>query len=282
MNKMRVMITGSSGFIGRNVTKVLENENLEIIKVSRSEGYNLVNWSQVSEIVKCDVIIHLAANTFVPDSFNNPREYYENNISATLNVLELARVWDSRLIYLSSYCYGAPQYIPVDEKHPINPHNPYSQSKWISEELCIAYCRDFDLSVIAFRLFNVYGPNQTGSFLIPEILDQIKRFKNVVLKDPRPKRDYIHIDDVVLAIHKAINMNLHGFNEFNLGTGESIDVKTVVDIIKHKSKIQFDVNYTHEYRKGEVLESVADVSKLKKHFNWAPTIHFDEGSLSLL
>ncbi|MDB4256318.1 NAD-dependent epimerase/dehydratase family protein [Flavobacteriaceae bacterium] len=278
---MKVLLTGSSGFIGSNLSTFLNDKNIEIFKVSKSEGYDLLDWSKIQNLPKCDIIIHLAAYTFVPDSFENPRDYYYNNITITLNILELARSWNAKVIYMSSYCYGPPKYIPVDENHSINPHNPYSQTKWISEELCSAYSRDFGLSVIAFRLFNVYGPNQKGSFLIPEILNNIKHNNKVKLKDPRPKRDFIHVNDVVLAIYKSLEIDFKGFNEFNLGTGRSISVKELVNAIKDINKLDFKIEFTNEYRKGEVLDSVADISKLRKYFSWSPSISFEKGVLTL-
>jgi len=228
------------------------------------------------------VLVHLAAKTFVPDSFNNPGDFYQTNLNLTINALELARKWKAKVIYMSSYFYGAPQYIPVDENHPLAPHNPYAQTKYLSEELCKAYHRDFGVPVIAFRLFNIYGPGQTGNLLIPEILEKIKAGGSILLKDPRPKRDYIHINDVISAIMAGIHSNDMGFNIFNLGTGNSYSVHDLVSLIKSYSKIDFKVEFSNEFRKGEVLDSVADISRAKNILNWVPQIHLDYGIKTLL
>ena len=273
---MRIAVTGSTGFIGKKLVVSLIEKGYEVVEISRGKGFDICQWESVKSISSCDVIMHLAAKTFVPDSFDNPRAFYEVNTTATINALELSRLWKSKLIYMSSYFYGAPQYVPVDEMHPINPHNPYAQSKLISEELCKGYHRDFGVSVTAFRLFNIYGPGQNDSFLIPEILKQITSGK-VTLKDPRPKRDYIHVDDVISAIIRTIEMQLEGFNIFNLGTGNSSSVETLVEILKKVSPYKFDVEFTHEYRKGEVLDSVSDTSKLKNAIGWENKIDIAEG-----
>lgn len=278
---MRIAVTGSGGFIGSHLVPKLKASGHEVVESSRDQGCDLNNWDSVKDIQKCDVLIHLAAKTFVPDSFNNPREFYQTNTNLTLNALELARNWKSKVIYMSSYFYGAPQYIPVDEKHPLNPHNPYAQTKYMSEELCKAYSRDFDVPVIAFRLFNVYGPGQKGSFLIPEILEKIKKGVKITLKDPRPKRDYIHVNDVISAIEAALSYNHSGFEVLNLGTGKSVSVEELVSTIQQCSAQKFEVEYTHEYRKGEVLDSVASVQAAKEILNWNPLVDLTEGIKTL-
>lgn len=278
---MRIAITGSRGFIGSHLIPQLKNQNFEIVEISRDTGYDLTQWESVKDILKCDILIHLAAKTFVPDSFDNPGDFYQTNLNLTINALELARNWNARVIYMSSYFYGSPQYIPVDENHPIAPHNPYAQTKYISEELCKAYTRDFDIPVIAFRLFNIYGVGQKGSFLVPEILEKIKSGGIITLKDPRPKRDYIHVDDVVAAMIAAISYQEKGFHIFNLGSGNSISVEDLVSVIKRYSPYNFEVKFTHEYRRGEVLDSVADVSRIKSKLNWQLRVTIDAGIKSI-
>lgn len=273
---MRIAVTGSKGFIGKKLVVSLIKNGYEVIEISRSKGFDICEWKSVKNINSCDVIIHLAAKTFVPNSFDDPRTFYEVNTTATINALELSRLWKAKIIYMSSYFYGTPRYIPVDENHPINPHNPYAQSKLISEELCKGYHRDFDVAVTTFRLFNIYGPGQNESFLIPEILKQIESGK-VILKDPRPKRDYIHVDDVISAIIRTVEIQLEGFNIFNLGTGSSSSVESLVEILMKISPNKFNVEYTHEYRKGEVLDSVADTRKLKAEIGWENEIDLAEG-----
>lgn len=277
---MKIFVTGATGFIGSSLVKSLSKENIEVVAASRSKGVDLTNWDTLKDLEPCDMVIHLAANTFVPDSFENPRTFYFNNVNATINALELARKWDVRLIFLSSFLYGKPAYVPVDEKHNITPHNPYANTKWVSEEICRGYSKDFDVPVVSFRLFNVYGPSQKGSFLIPEILQQAATGK-VVLKDPRPKRDYIHITDIVRAIMTAVTGEWEGFNVYNLGTGRSHSVEEVVDLIRQYGGYEFEVTYTHEYRKGEVLDSVADISKVKQELYWEPTIPLKDGVKTL-
>jgi nucleoside-diphosphate-sugar epimerase len=276
----RIAVTGSQGFIGVHLVARLKTEGYEVLEISRSTKIDICDWDAVKELPKCDTLIHLAAKTFVPDSFSNPRDFYDFNIRATLNALELAKTWNAKLINMSSYFYGTPQYIPVDELHPIAPHNPYAQTKLISEQLCSGYNRDFNVPVLSFRLFNLYGPGQKGSLLIPEILQQIPSGK-VVLKDPRPKRDYIHIHDVVSALMLSITTPFKGAVILNLGTGVSSSINTLVDYMKEECPIAFEVLFTNEHRKGEVLDSVACTKKIEKELGWKPMISLQQGIRTL-
>lgn len=274
---MRIAVTGSSGFIGKHLVPALEDESYEVVQISRLKGYDLGNWKEVKDIAPCNVIIHLAARTFVPDSFNEPRAFYIDNHKLTVNAIELARIWGAKMIFMSSYFYGPPQYIPVDEKHSLNPHNPYAQTKYLSEEVCRAYYRDFGVDVLSFRIFNIYGPGQKDSFLIPEIISKLKSTSTFQLKDPRPKRDYIYIEDVVQAITTGVKNQSPGFHAINLGTGISTSVGDLMNHIIELCQDTISVSYTNEYRKGEVLDSVADITQLNNILKFKPQTSLKDG-----
>lgn len=223
----------------------------------------------------------MAAITSVPQSFENPYDFYDINFKSTLNALELARKLSAKFILMSSYSYGEPEYIPVDEKHALKPHNPYPQSKLISEDLSKSYARDFGVNIIAFRAFNIYGPNQSEQFLITEIYKHIQNGK-VVLKDPRPKRDYIHILDVISALNKAILSDIKGFNIYNLGTGISYSVEDIVNVFKKLVPYNFEVEFKNEYRRNEVLNTVADIHKISLDFDWIPKIPIEQGIQTII
>lgn len=272
----RIAVTGSAGFIGARLITSLKARGFDVVEISRTGGYDITNFDSVKGIAKCDVVVHLAAKTFVPDSFKNPLEFYAFNLNATLNVLELAKVWNAKVIYVSSYVYGRPMYTPINEEHPLSFHNPYAQSKLLSEELCLGYHKFFGLSFDILRPFNIYGEGQDESFLIPEIIKKAKT-GHVVLKDPRPKRDYVHVDDVVDAICSSAISNNTGYNIYNIGTGISYSVLSLVEIIKKSLNIDFVSEFTNEYRAEEVLESVADITRIKNELGWVPKVSLEDG-----
>jgi UDP-glucose 4-epimerase len=276
-----IAVTGSSGFIGRHLLGALREQQYNIIEIDIEKDLDISDWSKARNIPHFDIIIHLAAKTFVPDSFKRPHEFYFVNQSSTLNVLELARINSASVIYFSSYLYGTPEYLPIDEKHPLKPHNPYAQSKIICEKICEGYYRDFGVPVIIFRPFNIYGPGQNSSFLIPGIIEQQKSGK-ILLKDPRPKRDFIHVSDIIYAVMLAIKLENPGLQTFNLGTGKSYSVEEIVNLIIKYYGIWTVVKYTNEYRPGEVLDTIADIRKISTVLKWSPSINIEKGLDALL
>ena len=153
-----------------------------------------------------DTIIHLAAKTSITNSINNPYETYYNNICGTLKILDFARERKiKKFINMSTYVYGKPLYLPIDEKHPINPHTPYNKSKIISENLCKYYSNDYGINIVTLRPFYIYGSLSNPLSFIPSITQQIKKNGNVFLSRENTKRDFLHIDDFINLILKILD-----------------------------------------------------------------------------
>ena len=131
----RILLTGANGFIGKNFIDIL-SKKYKIIKITRESEIDILNLESLLKIDYIDVVIHCAAKTFVPDSFDNPYEFYEFNMQSTLNIAEFCRLKKiSKVIYLNSYPYGNPKYLPIDENHSMSFHSPYNKSKYLSEIL---------------------------------------------------------------------------------------------------------------------------------------------------
>ena len=266
---MKIAITGSSGFVGTALKQKLIKANHKIIEIDFDLGFDLTNWESVKKIECFDVLIHLAAKSFVPDSFENPSSFYKTNILTTLNALELCRKYKAKMIYTSSYVYGSPKYLPIDEDHPIVAFNPYAQSKIIGEDLCKGYFRDFDVPVIIFRPFNIYGRSQDHNFLISKIIKQAYKGR-IELEDSRPKRDFIFIEDVVDAYEKAISYNTSKFEIFNIGSGQSTTIRMISEINVKKKNNKIPIFFSEKRRKNEVLETLASIEKAKNLLKWHP------------
>ncbi|HEY6915439.1 MAG TPA: NAD(P)-dependent oxidoreductase, partial [Paludibacter sp.] len=205
-----------------------------------------------------------------------PKKFYTTNYLSTLNMLELCRINQARMIFFSSYVYGHPQYQPIDENHPIQAFNPYAQTKVICESLCEGYNRDFNVPVTIFRPFNIYGTGQNPDFLIPSIIQQARNGK-IIIKDDRPKRDYIHVEDIVNAVITAIGNAQSGLHTYNLGTGVSHSVKEIVDIVRSLFNSEIDYLCTNELRPNDVMDTIADIRKIKAELNWQPTVSIHDG-----
>lgn len=274
-----VLITGSSGFVGKWLTQSLTKKGFSIIKFDKEENKFINNWNHLKEIKEIDFVFHLAAISFVPFATKNPRLAYEINTFGTLNILELCRLNNAKLIFPSSYIYGTPKYLPIDEKHPINPQNTYAKSKFLAEELIKAYEEDYGLKSIILRFFNIYGPGQSNIFLISKIVSQLKKGK-IVLDDPKPKRDFVYIQDAINAYIKAMAYKKSGI--FNIGSGKSHSVDEIVKKVIEIYGKEVKVKYLQKRRKNEVMDCVADIKKAEKELKWKPNIALEQGLRTML
>lgn len=279
---MNLLIAGSRGFIGSNLLSQLSISNFNIITIDIDEGVDLTKKEMLNRLPKFDTFIHLANLSYVPDSFTNPETFYRVNYLSTLNALELCRKNNAELIYLSSYIYGNPKYLPVDEKHPINPFNPYAQTKVICESLCRGYNRDFGVKSTILRPFNVYGTGQKGQLLLPEIFAQLKNGnKTIQLKDAKSRRDFVNVIDVAGAIIKSIGASKN-FNEYNVCSGQSYSVQEITEIINSKLKNPVKFEFGRSDRLNEVNETIGSFDKIQKELSWSPNISLEAGIEALI
>jgi len=278
---MRVAVSGSSGFVGAVVTKALRAQGLEVIEIDLRTGIDLTAWESAQQVGDFDVLVHLAGRSFVPESFERPRDFYHDNLVAALNALEMCRLRKAAMLHTSSYVYGIPQYLPINEEHPVCGFNPYSQSKLLTEGLCEGYWRDFGVPVVITRPFNIYGPGQNREFLIPTIVEQARRGK-IVLRDPKPRRDLLHVDDLAAAYLAIIRTGIEGFDVVNFGAGVSYSVAELAELAAAAAGGPVEIEYTYEERPSEVADTVADIGKAKRRFRWEPRIPVDAGLAAML
>jgi len=282
LNELNILVTGSQGFVGTHLVNALKRKDVSVKEIDIKNGIDITNWTQLYNNIKTlshiDVLFHLAAIVFIPFSFKNPRITYTVNTMGTLYMLEIARILDiKKFIFASSYVYGLPHYLPIDEHHPINVKSPYNRSKILGEELCKGYHEDYGLKCIILRPFNIYGKGQNEDFVIPSIIAQLPSNK-IILENPNPKRDYVYVDDVVSAYIKTINYEARDMDIFNIGSGMSYSVNEIVGKIIHLAKRnKVTVSYTHKERKSEINNIIADIRKAKEKMNWQPTIDIDKG-----
>jgi nucleoside-diphosphate-sugar epimerase len=273
---MVIAVTGSNGFVGRNLISFLKKSNDEIIELDLLKGIDITNQNDCSNIPAFDVVVHLAAKIFVPDSYKLPHDFYFTNYIGTLNMLELCRKFNARMIFASSYVYGNPQYLPIDENHPLVAFNPYADSKIQGENLCRSYHNFFGIKTIIVRPFNLFGRGQHNIFLISSILEQAKT-GTINLQSSKPRRDYIYIDDMVAAYIKMIYNTQINFEIFNIGSGKSYSVKEIAEMINNEYGNKLHIKFSNLERLNEVENTVSDIQRAKSILKWEPQITMLEG-----
>ena len=273
----KILITGGQGFLGKTlVNELKKNSSYEIYEIDL-HNCNLLKDNLIFD--RLDHIFHLAAKTFVPDSWENPNEFYEVNILGTSKVLELCRLHKANLTFVSAYVYGTPLKLPINEQHPLNISNPYMHSKVIAESLCSFYSNNFNIKTTIIRPFNIYGINQRDDFLIPKIIKQVlnNNVKKIQLNSVDPKRDFIFLDDVIRALLLTMGNRDSMLDIYNVGAGESISINRLIKKIFDISKIEKELIIENLIRKNEIMDVVADITKIEKELGWRPMYNIDEG-----
>jgi len=271
----RILLTGANGFLGKSLKEEYNNK-YEFIDVSRESDIDILDLDALMKVDCIDVVIHLAAKTFIPDSFSNPYSFYNFNLNSTLNIAEFVRKKEiKKIIYLNSYTYGKPKYLPIDENHTVSFHSPYNKSKYLGEELLFKYLENI-CNVVSFRLFNIYGKNQNQNFLIPTIIKQALYDKKIIVKDLKPKRDYLYIKDLIDLIDLAIEKE-DSSGIFNVGSSKSSSVKEVIDNVLDIMGSNKAIFSEDMVRENEVLDCYANIEKVKEYFNWEPKYNLHDG-----
>jgi len=275
MNK-KLLVTGSEGFIGSNlVQKLSMQKDYDISTFDIQDGDICTGPLPFSGI---DHVIHLAARTFVPDSWTDPQSFYMTNIQGTANILDFCHRQKSSLTYISAYVYGKPEFLPITEDHPLAPNNPYMHSKVMAESLCEFYTQNYRVPITILRPFNIMGPGQREDFLIPHLIRQLldSGSKEIHVKDLLPKRDFLHLDDLLDAIINTVSAtSTRGI--YNVGYGESYSVEQIIQVIMDITGIRKEVITENQVRKNEIPDVRADISRIKSVLGWEPRVSFREG-----
>jgi len=264
-----ILVTGSTGFIGKPLVRRLEQRGDTVHHFARSLGNDILDKCAFNPFLDKGIatVFHLAGLTFVPNSWSNPAEFYAVNSLGTQHALEFCRATRAHMIYISAYVYGVPQYLPIDEGHPVAPNNPYAHSKWLGEEMCRFYAGHMGVKATVLRGFNLFGPGQDARFLLPWIVIQAKQGKEIVVKDDLPRRDYLHVDDFVEACTLAMQ-TADKFRIYNVGSGYSLSVREIIEAVVRAAGNSVGWRCTGEVRQNEIPDTVADCSAIYRELGW--------------
>ena len=301
---MRVLITGAGGFVGRHLsahlgrvqakarligTTFFPSETVHQA-VNEHRRIDLKGYEQVHDLLRdCrpDAIFHLAAQAFVPRSFEDPWETLENNIRAQLNIIRASLELDIQpriLIVSSAEIYGAvaPDQLPLDEDAAIRPTNPYSVSKVAQDMLALQYYLSHDLPIMRARPFNHIGPGQNERFVAPAFAKQIAAIEEdagdavIYVGNLEAKRDFTDVRDIVRAYHMIVEKGKPG-EAYNIASGLAHSIRHLLDTLLQLSDIEIEVRVDPErLRPVDVPEIRGDSRKLRRDTGWQPKLSFED------
>ena len=308
----KALITGITGFAGSHLAELLLKEGLEVYGTyrwrSKTENIDkirdhitLINAdirdstsiSAVIRTVKPRYIFHLAAQSYVPQSWNAPAETLFTNVIGTSNLLEAVRKesMDSSVqIAGSSEEYGLvyPHEVPITENNPLRPLSPYGVSKVSTDHLGWQYCHSYDMSIVVTRAFNHSGPRRGEVFATSNFAKQIAQIEKGItpsiihVGNLEAKRDWTDVRDTVRAYWLAIR-NCQPGESYNICTGISWSIREMLDILLSYSDCRVGIVHDDErMRPSDVPVLLGDCSKLKLATKWEPLIPFEQTMLDLL
>jgi NAD dependent epimerase/dehydratase len=304
MEKLNALITGADGFIGSHLTELLVREGFKVKALSQYNSFNYWGWLEdvdcrneievlngdvrdshyCMQITKdVDIVFHLAALIAIPYSYVAPDSYMDTNIKGTLNICQAAlENGVRRVIHTStSEVYGTAHYVPIDEKHPLQPQSPYSASKIGADAMAMSFFNTFNLPVTIARPFNTYGPRQSARAVIPTIISQIASGKKQIkLGDVTPTRDFNYVADTCRGFLELALCDKAIGEAVNIGSNFEISIGDTLNLIRElmNSNVEF---ITEEQRirpgKSEVFRLWCDNSKIREMTSFEPHYSIREG-----
>ena len=300
---MRILITGGAGFIGSYLCEKYTKEGHTVLCLDNFLSGNLLNerhllihrnfkliegdildfilLERISRDV--DAIFHLAAQIHVDRSYVEPRLTYEINVMGTQNILEVARIYDvKKVIHTStSEVYGSAQYVPIDEKHPLDAPHPYGASKIAADRMCHAYVTTYGMNISIPRFFNIFGPRQRDIGYGGVISIFARRVLNdmppIIYGDGKQTRDYTYVEDSVRAFDLILNHNSR-IDPINIGTGKEVSIIGLANLIIGLCGKKGKIKAVHvEPRIGEVKKLIADRTRAKEVLGWEPKYTLKDG-----
>ena len=299
-----VLVTGADGFIGSHLTEMLLEKGYRVKALSQYNSNNDWGWlegiqeSDRLEVLSGDIrdphycqyiakdvdtIFHLAALIAIPYSYVAPDSYVDTNVKGTLNICQAARENDGvRVVHTStSEVYGTAQYVPIDEKHPLQPQSPYSATKIAADAMAMSFYNAFDVPVTVARPFNTYGPRQSARAVIPTIISQIASgMKSIKLGDVSPTRDFNYVEDTCRGFIALASSDSTIGKTVNIGSNTEISVGDTLNLIKEL--MSSDVEFVKDEQrlrpgKSEVFRLKCDDSLIRELTGFKSEVSIEEG-----
>lgn len=305
---MKILVTGSSGFIGSHLSEYLVKRGHQVVAFDRYNSNNHYGWLEkstyknkikfilgdirdydsVNKAMKgCNNIIHLAALIGIPYSYVSPTAYIKTNIEGTFNVLESAKNLKVRQVIVTSTSevYGTALSKKLSENDELKAQSPYAASKIAADQLSLSYYRSFGLPVKIIRPFNTFGPRQSARAVIPTIITQALTKNKIKVGNLKTTRDFLYVEDLCNAYEKVLKSDKLLGEVVNVGVDSEISIKDLImkiSKILNKKLITVVEKKRVRPKKSEVFRLKCDCSKLKKITNWKPKYKIDQGLIELI
>lgn len=306
LKNKKVLVTGAGGFIGSHLVESLLEKGAHVRAFVKYNGRG--DWGMLSDlpvdsqknievisgnicdpffvhkaVQGCDYVFHLAALIGIPYSYVAPNDYVSVNVQGTVNVLQACRSEETpRMVHTStSETYGTAQYVPIDEKHPMQGQSPYSASKIGADKMVESYFNSFELPAVIVRPFNTFGPRQSARAFIPTAISQAITRDKLIMGSMDPVRDMTFVKDTAEGFIKVGLCDKVIGQTVNLGVGKGATigemVKTILKILgKEDMPIEQDLSRIRP-AKSEVMRLISDNTIARDVCGWRPKYTLEEG-----
>ncbi|MCH7604791.1 GDP-mannose 4,6-dehydratase [Patescibacteria group bacterium] len=303
MKKKNIAVIGGCGFIGSHLTNELARANNVLVLDNLITGkkeyisphaefqrfdirYSVIRLYKIFKDFKIDYVFHLAAEPFIPKSYEHPEEFFDVNVKGTLNVLKASQEAEvKRILYMSSSeVYGTGTQKFMNEQHPTLPASTYAVSKLTADRVCFTSYKEHKIPCIIVRLFNNYGGNWTQPYIIPEIIQQLRNSSILKLGNIKAQRDFLYVEDGTKMIAELMEKGKIG-ETYNLGSGKTYSIEYIAKLLgtliypRKKIEIRLD---TKKLRPLDVEYLRSDNSKIYKVIKCRPGTSIKEGLIKTI
>lgn len=298
-----VLVTGAGGFIGSHLAERLVELGADVRAFVHYNALGTYGWldtspqtskmtviagdiadrDSVADAMKgADTVFHLAALIAIPYSYRAPASYVRANVEGTLNIVQAAReAGVRRVLHTStSEVYGTAQYVPIDEKHPLQGQSPYSASKIGADKIAESFHLSFDVPLVTVRPFNTFGPRQSARAVIPTIITQVLSGQTVRLGNLTPTRDLNFVSNTVDGYIAAAESDRAVGQTINLGSGREISIGDLAHLIARLAERPIDIATDQQRLRpdnSEVERLLASNERAKDLLGWTPRVSLEDG-----
>jgi UDP-glucose 4-epimerase len=302
INRKSILVTGGAGFIGSHLSEGLLKQGARVTVLDNFDDFyagkegnieallsndrfrlvrgSILDMDLLQSLTKgADAVVHLAAQAGIRYCNEKPLKANEVNATGTLNViLSCHKLGVRKMVYASSSSiFGDPVRVPMDERHPTNPSNPYGASKLAGEKYCISFAKAYGMDITCLRYFSVYGPRGRPDQVLYSFAEKAARGESpIIYGDGSYSRDFTYISDVVSATILSLYSDSDGGRVLNVGYGKDYKIIDIAERITSHYGGQIETRFEKQYS-GDFSRTLCDNTLARRTLGWGPEVKLDEG-----